>query len=507
MSSVLPTDFPCLRCRRGSAARRERPPGTVLSRGREGQPRSTPRLRPTAIPAMAMRAVVDNATRARAQEYRWRTHGLPPKSIAGSRSTSGSPARAFETLTSRSTSRLGRATAGRNCRLRLPTRRPCAATVPRPAAGPRRRRSRQRQPLGPPAPDAAETGVPGSELVGEPPARAHDRDGTDVVCMAGPPCAQLGRPELLVAGRRGSSNSRPEAACVREPAFRAPGSLNPSCYADPPMSSEPTGVPAHRSPDGTWRVVRNPPPQQPAERPVALARAPREPCRRRAPSRRLRAPAGRAGLPEHHGRSTGERERHDSASQAARDHRTLAGTAEGADHARPRRNPVPGHPVVVVRRAPVRSEADREGRRAGDLPEVPAVPVGGQLPETPGSDEGGEEDLTGRPPGALAAVAPGGAEIVHRVGTGEGPRLRDRPRLRCRGTDRACGDDDGDRSSRFRRNRLPSACCARCGRERSTSPRLLPSAEKRAPDVGKKLDRLAARQGWYTFMAGCGLRQ
>ena len=32
--------------------------------------------------------------------------------------------------------------------------------------------------------------------------------------------------------------------------------------------------------------------------------------------------------------------------------------------------------------------------------------------------------------------------------------------------------------------------------------RLLPSAEKRARDVGKKLDRLASRQGWYTFMAG-----
>ena len=32
--------------------------------------------------------------------------------------------------------------------------------------------------------------------------------------------------------------------------------------------------------------------------------------------------------------------------------------------------------------------------------------------------------------------------------------------------------------------------------------RLLPSAEKRARDAGKKLDRLAARQGWYTFMAG-----
>ena len=32
--------------------------------------------------------------------------------------------------------------------------------------------------------------------------------------------------------------------------------------------------------------------------------------------------------------------------------------------------------------------------------------------------------------------------------------------------------------------------------------RLLPSGEKRTRDVGKKLDRLAARQGWYTFMAG-----
>ena len=45
----------------------------------------------------------------------------------------------------------------------------------------------------------------------------------------------------------------------------------------------------------------------------------------------------------------------------------------------------------------------REGGRAGDLREVPAVPVGGQLPETPGSDEGGEEgDLTGRRVGPAA---------------------------------------------------------------------------------------------------------
>ncbi len=44
--------------------------------------------------------------------------------------------------------------------------------------------------------------------------------------------------------------------------------------------------------------------------------------------------------------------------------------------------------------------------------------------------------------------------------------------------------------------------CARCGPGRSTSSRLLPSAEKRARDVGKKFDRLASRQIWYTFMAG-----
>ena len=51
--------------------------------------------------------------------------------------------------------------------------------------------------------------------------------------------------------------------------------------------------------------------------------------------------------------------------------------------------------MVVVRRAPVRSEADREGGRAGDLREVPA--------ETPGSDERGKEgDLTGRRVGPAA---------------------------------------------------------------------------------------------------------
>ena len=49
---------------------------------------------------------------------------------------------------------------------------------------------------------------------------------------------------------------------------------------------------------------------------------------------------------------------------------------------------------------------------------------------------------------------------------------------------------------------MPSACCARCGPGKLDESRLLPSAEKRARDVGKKLDRLAARQGWYTFRMG-----
>ena len=49
---------------------------------------------------------------------------------------------------------------------------------------------------------------------------------------------------------------------------------------------------------------------------------------------------------------------------------------------------------------------------------------------------------------------------------------------------------------------MPSEFCAKCGPGSSTSPRLLPSAEKRARDVVKKLNRLAARQGWHTFMAG-----
>ena len=112
------------------------------------------------------------------------------------------------------------------------------------------------------------------------------------------------------------------------------------------------GTREYRSPDGAWRVVQTRRPRRKPERAGALggSRVLRGPRRRLASSRRLRAPAGRAGLPGHHGRSVGGRERHDSARQAARDPRTLAGAtpvqpapdAEGADHARPRRNPLPG---------------------------------------------------------------------------------------------------------------------------------------------------------------------
>ena len=83
--------------------------------------------------------------------------------------------------------------------------------------------------------------------------------------------------------------------------------------------------------------------------------------------------------------------------------------------------------MVAVRRTPVRSEVDREGRRAGDLPEVPAFPVGGQLSETPSSDEGGEErDLTGRRPSAPAARSLRGRNHSPDR-NGEGPRLRTSP--------------------------------------------------------------------------------
>ena len=90
--------------------------------------------------------------------------------------------------------------------------------------------------------------------------------------------------------------------------------------------------------DGTWRVVRTRRPGREPERPAALGgpRAPRGSRRRLAASRRLRAPSCRAGLPGHHGRGIGERERHDSAPPSG---------------ARPP-NPPRNHPSPSPRRTP-----------------------------------------------------------------------------------------------------------------------------------------------------------
>ena len=65
----------------------------------------------------------------------------------------------------------------------------------------------------------------------------------------------------------------------------------------------------YRSPDGAWRVVRLP---APPERTAALggSRTPRGPRRRLALPCLLRASARRVGLPGHHGRGGGGRERY-----------------------------------------------------------------------------------------------------------------------------------------------------------------------------------------------------
>ena len=253
----------------------------------------------------------------------------------------------------------------------------------------------------------------------------------------------------------------------------------------------------YRSPDGTWRVVRTPRPGGSRnDRPRWEVHERHE---------------GRAGGWCHHAAferrrdalvfldTTGPEPGNESVTtalpQATLDPRTIAGTtpvqpapdAEGADHARPRRNPLPGHPVVVVRRAPVRSEADREGGRAGDLREVPAVPVGGQLPETPGSDEGGEEgDLTGR------RVGPAADRKRGRTPAPPAPARRSGSSV-VMTTETEFNISEEPLAERVLRQ-------VRSGQ--LDESRLLPSAEKRAPDVGQKLDRLASRQGWYTFMAG-----
>ena len=148
--------------------------------------------------------------------------------------------------------------------------------------------------------------------------------------------------------------------------------------------------------------------------------------------------------------------------------------------------------MVAVRRAPVRSEADRKGRQAGDLPEVSAVPVGGQLPETPGSHQGGEEgDLTGRRP-ALRRMRPA-PEPENEGGVRAPPAVTRYGSSVMMTTDTELKISEEPLAERVLRQ-------VRFGK--LDESRLLPSGEKRARDVVKKLDRLASRQGWYTFMAG-----
>ena len=92
----------------------------------------------------------------------------------------------------------------------------------------------------------------------------------------------------------------------------------------------------------------------------------------------------RARPEEHDRRRTEDRHRGDAQPASAAE--------ETNDHSRHRRNPLRRPPVVAVRRSPVRREAAPARRRPGDLPQMPAIQVGDQLPETPRS----EEDLTGR---------------------------------------------------------------------------------------------------------------
>ena len=95
-----------------------------------------------------------------------------------------------------------------------------------------------------------------------------------------------------------------------------------------------------------------------------------------------------------------------------------APAAAAADHSRHRRNPLRRHPVVAVRRVPERREADREGRRAGDLRKMPAIHDGDQLPETPRSDEDCEED---RPRGGPRLERPRLSAAVSNLDVATGP--------------------------------------------------------------------------------------
>ena len=140
----------------------------------------------------------------------------------------------------------------------------------------------------------------------------------------------------------------------------------------------------YRSPDGTWRVTTAATPG--GESTAVTTMAPKQ-------------------------RETPERSAEPPPPQPAPD-------AEAADHSLHRRNPLRRHPVVAVRRVPVRREADREGRRAGDLRKMPAIHDGDQLPETPRSDEDCEED---RPRGGPRLERPRLSAAVSNLDVATGP--------------------------------------------------------------------------------------
>ena len=198
------------------------------------------------------------------------------------------------------------------------------------------------------------------------------------------------------------------------------------------------------------------------------SRTPRGPRQRLALPCRLRASARRAGLPGHHGPGAGGRARRDSAHQAARDSRTLAGTtpvqsapdAEEANHARARRDPLPGHPLIAVRRPPVRSEADRV-----DLPEC--LRFGSPLPPAAAAEriervmtmtetefKISEEPLAER---VLRQVRPGKLDESRLL-----PSAEKRTRAWARSSTGSRRGRAGTPSWPARRTRWPTAICCAC---------------------------------------------
>ena len=166
----------------------------------------------------------------------------------------------------------------------------------------------------------------------------------------------------------------------------------------------------YRSPDGTWRVVRTPRPGGSRnDRPRWEVHERHE---------------GRAGGWCHH--AAFERRRDalvflDTTAAASGGESVTTAPARRRETPEPSQEPPQSSPRRTPK-GPITHDLDetrsqdipwslcgvllydpRQIARAGDLREVPAVPVGGQLPETSGSDEGGEEGgLTGRRVGPAA---------------------------------------------------------------------------------------------------------